>query len=115
MNRYPEWLYRENQKYTKADIESHERQRVETGVSFYDWINFNTYVSHIMVEGIDRFLNNGCGHPGLLTEEEWDAILMEMRYGFDLMRKEKEDVEGYAEATKRSLELLSEWFYDLWD
>jgi hypothetical protein len=124
MARYPEWLYTGDAS-APADIERHERERVESGVSFFDWINFNEYLSHIIVEGMNRFIEKTNTHPATLTPEEWTEVLTTIRDGFQAHLDFERNIEykgGYVEHYKVMKEkrdaaftLMVHYYDSIWD
>ena len=64
------------------------------------------------------FKENLHSYPPNMTPEEWDEILEEMYIGFEMMTRKYDDFlnseEDFA-IMKRSVELFSQHYFDLWD
>ncbi len=103
-------------------IKTHIVGRVVNGYSWYDWVNFDTYLSEVIVAGLTDFKNNGIGYPGELTPEEWDRRLGIMIEGFTLINNKFDDLTNYgmySEEQARTIRIakfyLMKHFESLWD
>jgi len=98
-------------------IKTHIVGRVVKGYSWYDWINFDDYLSSVIISGLKDFKNNSHGYPGELTLEEWNRRLDIMIEGFTIINN------GWSykrtEDQKRTVRLakfyLMYHFESLWD
>lgn len=55
--------------------ERHKYERTVSGYSFYDWINADKFICGIIASIVKKFMDEGSGYPGHLTEQEWRDIL----------------------------------------
>lgn len=94
----------------------HRRQRAKRGFSVYDWWNFDTYLSWVMINALEKFRDDGVGHPANLTENEWTTILNVMIDGFEaLILLETEEDEELLRRGEIALDLFRIYYRDLWD
>lgn len=115
MNRYdPSQWY----GMTETGLELHRRERIEHGMSFYDWINAESFIAQVIVDTCQRFLDSGTGHPTRLTEQEWDEVLTTMRDGFQAYIDENVGVGGadeqWQEKYQAGMKLFAEYHPYLW-
>ena len=114
------WIYSEPGFEDK--IVDHEKQRVERGFSKWDWWNFNTHLTEMIIDGLKMFRHEGMSHPANLTLEQWNADLDFMiewfiKYKQDDIyilgdtEKSKENAENWSKAK----EMFARHFDDLWD
>jgi hypothetical protein len=81
------------------------------------------YLSGLIGRMCRDLAENIHGCPARLAEpdvdagcEKWKAILAEIAEGFEAAeRADKEGEDPPVEAVNRSLDLLKEWWFDLWD
>lgn len=106
----------------------HEKERLENGFSTYDWWNFNSYLSWVIIGGLKKFLKDGNGYPGGTTKEEWDKDLQTMIEGFEA-NEALQGFEGYGfnnvtyeewskpleDKWERGIKLFLENYGTLWD
>jgi hypothetical protein len=95
-------------------------QRGRRGFSDSDLWSLDSYLAGLLARALPELakFNNGC--PAQLCEDgnvsegfaQWHAILTEMAEGF---AEFADDHDASRPKIKRSLELLAEWFGDLWD
>ena len=129
MAKYPEWLYEKEDSNIDA-IRANEAQRIETGVGFNDWINFDHYLAYVIAAGMQRFIDDSTGHPGSMTYEEWIEAVTTIRDGFTAYRSweleyfsQKDSFpDGYKEARAKmeskfhpAMKLFGELFENFWD
>jgi hypothetical protein len=95
-------------------------QRGFRGYSDCDWWNLNSYLAGWLPDALMRLRNEGHGHPGMMTEEEWQDTLLQMLAGFVAHRRLRNcDWETLAqrdelvEVREDGLALFAEWFVEL--
>lgn len=81
------WIYKMDSHVNIENQQKHKDDRVKDGFSFYDWTSFHSYLTFVILGGLRKFRTDGCGHPGDLTEQEWDDILAQMIEGFEAERE----------------------------
>jgi hypothetical protein len=123
------WVYEDdNDPKHDYSVEEHRRLRAERGFSTYDWWNFNSYLSWVIIQGLEKF-KTGAGHPvygGVATMEEWVAVLDEMIDGFKAIEAIVEhdrpkDIPydeweaGLRAKWERGMELFTTFYGSLWD
>lgn len=77
------WVYEEHPR-AKYDAEKHKSQRAEYGFSTYDWWNFDSYLSYVIIGGLEKF-KDGHGFPvygGCESMDDWREILDKIIAGF---------------------------------
>jgi hypothetical protein len=102
-------------------IENLERAR--HGFSDQDVWSFNHYLAGVIAGGLIVLRDNLHGCPPELVEngdvdagvKRWAEILTEMAAGFQLYYDEDDPEVALSPEFKRSLELLTRWWADLWD
>lgn len=113
------------------DAKKHIKQRSKRGFSDYDWWNFSSYLSFVIIGGLEEFRRNGKGYPGGMSYAEWLVALDKMIAGFKAQEKMvslkgfkpgKDYVISYDEWAKPLLEawdegsaLFIEHYGALWD
>lgn len=96
------------------------RQRMQRGFADEDLWSFDHYLAELLAAALTRFAEMEVGCPGGLTGGdldarciEWQEILAEMAVGFQAYVDN-----GYLKPPppelNRSLDLLKEWWGDLW-
>jgi len=96
-------------------------QRGKRGYAYSDVWDFDSYLAKVLYGGLSELKEKTKAisiHPNEVSYEEWLSILDEMIEGFKA-RVECEDFEQYInndvdKKLKRSLELLSKYFNNLW-
>lgn len=95
----------------------HPYERARYGYSWWDWINFNSYLADVIQDGTLRFITEGHGYPSDLTPEEWNNVLFRISEGFHLYGNKdgwlmNDDEKARVED---ALDHFRERFYSLWD
>lgn len=75
-------------------IARHNKERAQKGYSVYDWWSFDTFVCGLIANACRDFRLIGHGHPGDMTEEEWNAYLLEIEEPLRVWAEEKFDLHG---------------------
>jgi hypothetical protein len=121
------WLDTEEGK-AKVNVRKLRKERADKGWSEYDFWNFHSYHSWMMITVLERF-KTGVGHPGGMTLEEWLGILDEMIDGFkaaldmtDMCTYDPKIHKSYKEwedplraKYERGMDLFREYYLTLWD
>lgn len=102
-------------------------QRAFRGYADCDLWNFASYISKIMDRGLKDFGDNTSGFPmNFKSDKDWVKVIKEIRKGFtlyngsndyhgcDIKRIIKKHKDAQV-ALKRSFQLLSKFFVNLWD
>lgn len=120
------WVY----KRSPEDIERHERERVAFGMSYYDWINFDTFMAMLIVRWADLTLEKCHTYPSGMTYEGYLEDVKTMREGFlihanddywpdDFMAMSSDQRDTYRKAQEvkvdKALDLLRKHFVSMWD
>lgn len=95
----------------RYDIEKHQAERVTRGFSEYDWWNFNSYLTFVILGGLKKFKEDGNGWPGGIKQEEWPIILDKMIAGFEA----QEDLSEHWPAKGQSYEDWQRPLLEKWD
>lgn len=111
----------EEYKDNPEKLEQHRRERAEHGFSTFDWWSFDTYIAGVIGRGVLKFIEDGMGYPGNMTEEEWKTLCREIseplvKYSgekFSLSSLE-EEAELY-EQVKDALRKFTDHFGYFWD
>ncbi len=98
-------------KASPKDIEDHAK-----------W-QYNTFFLDSVIPALDYMIHHGHGHPSLMTSKKWDRILIQMKEGFEILKKYEDGGWSFPkkfnkkERTKvdRSFDLFKDYFFDLWD
>jgi len=100
----------------------HERERVNHGYSWWDWISFDTYVCGVIADACRDFRLKGMGYPSGMTEEEWHAVLLRIEEPLRWWAEDKfdNDLDHKAEAAKyeeakAAMALFAEHLGSMWD
>lgn len=113
------------------NLKKHRKQRKAKGYSEFDFWNFHNYHSWMMISVLEDF-KKGMGHPvddQIKSMEDWIAILDEMIEGFkasleiSYMDTYDRKIHGswsewekpLREKYERGMELLSKYYFALWD
>lgn len=87
-------------------------QRGLRGYSWYDVMDLDAYVAHVIEGGCRKLARDHFGHPTNMTGEEWTAVLLKLADGFKQPDDEwPDDPEWPSEETWA---LLREHFRSLW-
>ena len=65
----------------------HYYQRAKNGYSYQDCWSIDWYIADVLPKMIRTLKKNHHGHPQGLSEKEWDKILEDIAYGFDLQHE----------------------------
>ena len=111
------WVYRLTKHDKPRDITLHERERVRSGYSTYDFWNFCDYMAWVNISALKRFKEEGMGYPATLESvEEWNEILDKMIAGFKAHLELNETHTPELLTIKdEGLKLYAEHFSSLWD
>lgn len=100
----------------------HERERVNHGYSWHDWISFDTYICLVIADACRDFALHGMGHPCELTEEEWHDVLCRIEAPLRWWAEDKfdNDLDHEAETLKyreaqAAMALFAEHLGSMWD
>lgn len=120
--RLPRWLRWEMPWEYLSRVWRHERERVDRGYSWWDWISFDTYVCQVIADACRDFRVRGMGYPAGMTEEEWHAILLKIEEPLRWWAEDKfdNDLDHKAEAVKykeaqAAMALFAEHLGNMWD
>jgi len=100
----------------------HERERVNHGYSWNDWISFDTFLCQVIADAARDFREKGHGYPMGSSEEEWHDILTRIEgplrwwaeKKFDNELDHKAEMIKYEEA-KEAMRLVADHLGSLWD
>jgi hypothetical protein len=110
------------------ELERHHKGRIEDGFSVFDFWNFNTYLSWVIIGGLEKF-KDGAGHPANLEDmAEWREALEVMIDGFKA-QEELNSMESWdrsimtykefsgplEEKWRKGAALFVEYYGSLWD
>lgn len=93
-----------------ATAKKHATQRYQHGYSEVDMWNFDTFLADVIVAGCQWHIDSSHTLPGHLEQEEWKAVLIEIRNGF-LLR----DSGGAPNPPKSAWKLLRKYYRYMWD
>ncbi len=118
----PRWLRWEWPWKRARRIRRHERERINQGFSWHDWISFDTYVCQVIADAVADFRLKGCGYPMGTSEEEWHDILEKIEKPLRWWAEEKFDneldakgeMQKYKEA-QAAMALFAEHLGSMWD
>jgi hypothetical protein len=110
------------------DISKHHYERATQGFSVYDWWNFNSYLTWVIIGGLEKF-KTGAGHPvygGINSMDDWCEALDKMIAGFTARHELDNDFPGpdddreawratREKAWRVGAELFVKFFPSLWD
>lgn len=101
-------------------IERHRRERADRGFSDYDWWNFNTYLSWVIIAALTKFKEEGSGYPSSVgSPEAWYAIIDEMIEGFEAQIEldfpQSDDRAAKKIKADNALALFAKYYSSLWD
>lgn len=111
---------------TPAESKKVRKQRADRGFAEQDWWNFNSYLTWVIIQGLEKF-KTGAGYPMEAgTMEGWVIILDEMIDGFNAKQAYHDgDVPPDVHVDEWAKPLIARWekgstlfikFYgDLWD
>lgn len=101
-------------------------QRGKRGYSDYDILDFDEYLSTVIIDGLFTFMRINNSVPSEIwtkgkseeqAVEEWDAIIYQIIQGFAVA----EDYEPYTEMSKedkktfdKGFRLFKKWFFNFW-
>lgn len=93
-------------------------QKISHGYSDREIWNLDHSGARWFLPRLRRLKEIQCGHPGNLTESEWDEILNKIIEAFEILVKEDflwglDSVN--AEKVKKGLKLFGEYYTSLWD
>lgn len=98
------------------------RQRGRRGYSDLDTWNFFSYMTKVIIGGVQELRDNLHGWPGEpLHYEDWEEILDKIVLGFKAAQKidqdypKGEELEALQAQFDEGFELLHKWFFHLWD
>lgn len=101
------------------------KERVEHGVSEADAWDLHVYLNEVIARGVQQLADNLHGCPSRLADEangdveegcrRWKAILEEIVAGFEAELKAQAAFEPSPPDFENALNLLSEFWRDLWD
>lgn len=115
------WVYEKASLSEKPyDVHEHEQERATQGFSTYDWWNFNSYLTFVIVGGLRKFLVDGNGYPAAFGSiEEWNVILEKMIAGFEMSEEIHNSFEvatpDQSAVVDEGMELFAKHYADLWD
>ncbi len=92
-------------------------ERGRRGWSVQDTWSLDTYLARVMAESLAYLRVHAHGYPANITAEGWDAILTEMEGGFRRWTEhfdDSDEEEAYRQV-QASIQLMHEWFANLWD
>lgn len=118
----PWWLCWEWPWQRARRIRRHERERINHGFSWNDWISFDTHICLVIADAVADFRLKGCGYPMGSSEEEWHATLLAIEgplrwWGekkFDNDLDAKGELQKYKEA-QAAMALFAEHLGSMWD
>lgn len=124
----PTYWLADPSKEKKINVRRLRKERADRGWSEYDFWNFHSYHSWMMMSVLERF-KTGMGYPMGLTEEEWQGILDEMIDGFrasldltDMVTYDPKIHKSYKEweeplraKYERGMDLFRKYYLTLWD
>ncbi len=98
-------------------------QRGKRGYADCDAWNLDSYLEGWLPEALDKIRKDGMSYPMGMKPKEWNKILKEMAKGFRAMYDADTDenykgakkIEEAIKLEKKSLELFSKYFNNLWD
>jgi hypothetical protein len=118
----PSWLCWEWPWQRARRIRRHERERVNHGFSWYDWISFDTYICLVIADAVADFRLKGAGYPMGMEEQEWHDLLHKIEdplrwwaeQKFDNELDAKGELQKYKEA-QAAMALFAEHLGSMWD
>jgi hypothetical protein len=99
-------------------------QRGKRGWADCDTWGLDSHLSRVIRDSVDYLRTHTHGHPGDITEQEWEDILLEISVGMqatlDLIElnydtSDKGQEQLLMSLHKRSLHLVKERWFSLWD
>lgn len=102
------WITNSDVKNSVAS--SHATQRYLRGYSDADMWNFDCFLADVIVAGCEWHIENSITNPWKIIQDDWTAILSEIRDGFS-----RRDSEGMCNPPKRAWKLLRDNFQYFWD
>ena len=116
------WVSWTDEDRTDTDkYEKHIEQRMSFGYSVYDWWSFDSYIAGVIAHAVDKFVKDGVGHPGNMTEAQWQEICNRVSFPLKLWssserwKLETDELEALYEKVQESLHLFADNFGDFWD
>jgi hypothetical protein len=91
-----------------------EKQREKRGFDDTELWNLDSTLGKFMAPRLRAFRKQLHGHPGGLTEKQWDSYLVEMIYAFDWLRKGRQMCDT-DERAEKGLDLFRKYLLNLWD
>jgi hypothetical protein len=118
----PHWLRFEMPWTYLKRVVKHERDRVNHGYSWNDWISFDTYICQVIADAVQDFRLHGAGYPMGMDEAEWHDILHKIEdplrwwatEKFDNNLDAKGEIQKYKEA-QAAMALFAEHLGSMWD
>lgn len=94
-------------------------QRARRGWSIEDSWSFDYYMADVIAGGVRSIRERGISHPGELTPERWDEILLEIEQGMAAARRIQlgEDTDWNKDLAqfRKAMDHLKEWWFGIWD
>lgn len=103
-------------KDLKQKVSRHYAERIQNGMSFYDWINADKFLLGVIALAARKFAEDGNGFPGDMTEQEWKDTLKTIyepleAYCDDSVPCDERQLEEVADA----LRAFADYFRFFWD
>lgn len=97
---------------------SHRYQRARYGISDIDTWSLDNHLANVIALGTQT-LKDGYGYPARMeSQEEWHEILDRIHRAFsnyDEIYGTNEEAEFRRDEVRDGMDLLKEYFFDLWD
>ena len=90
-------------------------QKIFRGFGDNELWNFDTTIAKYMVPRLKRFKQLQRGYPANLKEEEWNEILDQIIYSFELKLDDIDFDEKYRKDYELGLVYFAKYFDHLWD
>ena len=90
-------------------------QKITRGFGDNELWDFDTTIATYMIPRLKRFKELQHGYPANLKEEEWNEILDQIIYSFELKLEDKCFEEEYRKDYELGLVYFAKYFDHLWD
>lgn len=99
-------------KVSIGKYKKNSERDVKVTVSRDDIFSLDYTLSLIILPALKKYRKNLVGHPGELTQEEWEAIIDKMIHAFK--RVIDDNCCDSTPEMEEGLELFGKWFFHLW-
>lgn len=103
-------------KINISDYDTDGKRDVDVDISGHDLYSLDHTLALIIHPALVAYKEKAAGHPGGITQDEWDDILDKMIFAFerytedDFIYTNDEDHKKMSEGMK----LFAEWYHHLW-